>query len=139
MPFLWKFIDFWLRRVCVDKMEWFYTYPDSTNLAIKQKEFFCFIWVRLCCLCRCIFVVKRTPIRHLQWPFANGKSQTADGAAKRPSIQAQTQEQAIVHYPISSKWLLFDHYAINQTKIGPRYSLYTLTIGNTYVRLLIYH
>jgi hypothetical protein len=31
---------------------------------------------------------------------------------------------------------LIDHYPIYQTKIGPRYSLYTLTIGNTYVSLI---
>jgi hypothetical protein len=43
------------------------------------------------------------------------------------SRRRKTKQQAIVRDPIY------------QTNIGPRYSLCTLTIGNTYVCLLIYH
>jgi hypothetical protein len=57
---------------------------------------------------------------------------------KRPSIQAKTQEQAIVHDSISYLYHNLSRPNLSGADIGPRYSLSTLTIGNTNVCFLIY-
>jgi hypothetical protein len=92
----------------------------------------------LCCFCcfsssnRSIYATKN-----------NSNSYSTGSVATRERTRCLTrrtqQSQAIVHYPISTMGINLSPDVPTGANIGPRYSLSTLTIGNTYVGLLFYH
>jgi hypothetical protein len=94
-------------------------YASFSGFAYVASEYWC-------CACFC-YVSSNVILTERQ----TKPSKKEKGPVYRPSL--------IVHYPISYLYHILSLPNLSGADIGPRYSLSTLTIGNTNVGFLIYH